>query len=99
MTTFYARMLDAETGAENSYQFDGPDDLMARTADEVVSVFFREVEDKILMHHVDWELNGILAQRSRGVVAALGSLIPKDNAPPLPFLLTVSARNNLTAAS
>ena len=71
---------------------------MRRTADEVVSTFFNYVEHQILTHHVDWEINGIIGQRDRGIVVAIGSLFPKNNAPPLPFLLTISGRNNARGA-
>jgi hypothetical protein len=91
MTTFHARLLDAETGSEGRYQFDAPEDLLRRTADEVVSTFFHAVEDQVLTQHIDWEVNGVLAQRDRGVVVAIGSLLPKAGAP-MPFALVVSSR-------
>ena len=90
MTTYYARILDAETGSEGRYPFEGPGDLMQRPADEVVSIFFEEVDREVLRDHVDWELNGVLNHRERGVVTALGSLIPKKNEPPIPFLLMIA---------
>lgn len=92
MTTFYARVLDGETGGEGAYTFEGPADLMSRTADEIVSAFFDKVENDILTKHVDWELNGILKNKERGVVTAMGSLISGKNEPPLPFLLMIAAR-------
>jgi hypothetical protein len=91
MTTYRARMLDADTGGEGRYQFDGPPDLMSRTADEIVTVFFDHVEKEVLRRHADWEINGVLKNRERGVVTAIGSLIPAKNDPPLPFLLMISA--------
>lgn len=93
MTTYYARILDAETGSEGSYPFEGPGDLMQRTTDEIVTTFFDEVDQEVLRDHVDWELNGVLNHRERGIVTAIGSLIPKRNEPPIPFLLVISARD------
>lgn len=90
MARYVARMLDAETGGEGIYQFEGPDQLMQRTADEIVSVFFDRVEKQILAHHVDWEINGVMKNRERGVVTAMGTLIPDKATPPLPFLLLIS---------
>jgi hypothetical protein len=94
MKTFYARVMDSETGGEGAYSFEGPDDLMKRTADEVVSIFFDHVDKQVLGRHADWEINGVLKNRDRGVVAAMGSLIPERDDPPLPFLLLISDRNS-----
>ena len=93
MATYYARMLDGETSGEGQYVFDGPADLMSRTADEIVGVFFEHVETQVLRGHVDWEINGVLKNRERRIVTAMGSLIPQKNDPPMPFLLLISDRN------
>ncbi|MDX2202664.1 MAG: hypothetical protein NW223_07935 [Hyphomicrobiaceae bacterium] len=89
---YHARMLSADGSGEAAYTFEGPPNLMELTADEVVSVFFAHVEKSILQQHVDWEINGILKNKERRVVTALGSLIPHKNDPPLPFLLLISDR-------
>jgi hypothetical protein len=94
MATYHARMLDAETGGEGSYDFEGPQDLMSRTADEIVTVFFDHVEQKILHHHTDWEVNGIMKNRERRVVTAMGSLLANGDEPPLPFLLLISDQDS-----
>ena len=44
MTKFFARMLDAETDGEGGYAFEGPEDLLSRTADEIVNTFFEQAE-------------------------------------------------------
>ena len=90
MATYYARMLDAETNGEGAYSFEGPDDLMRKTADEVVTTFFEYVEKELLQGHADWEINGVVKNKERGIVTAIGSLIPEKNDPPLPFLLLIS---------
>jgi hypothetical protein len=90
-------MLDAENGNEASYQFSGPPDLMKQVADDVIGVFFNEVDHEILGGHVDWELNGALNNRERGVVTAIGSLLPKEDTPPIPFLLMISDHNGQRA--
>ncbi|MDX2309003.1 MAG: hypothetical protein NW216_12240 [Hyphomicrobium sp.] len=92
MRTYYARMMDAATGGEGSYRFEGPEDLMKRTADEVVTVFFEAIGPKILESMVDWEVNGALKNRDRGIVTAMGALIPDRNEPDMPFLLMISDR-------
>jgi hypothetical protein len=94
MATYYARMLDAETNGEGSYAFEGPSDLMQKTADEIVSLFFDHVEKEVLRTHADWEVNGVMKNKERGIVTAIGSLIPEKNDPPLPFLLLISNQAN-----
>ena len=93
MTTYFARMLDAENGNEASYEFSGPPDLMNLTANDIVGVFFDDVDHTILDDHVDWELNAALKNPERRVVTAVGSLIPKKDTPPIPFLLMISDHN------
>jgi hypothetical protein len=93
MANYYARMLDAETNGEGSYVFEGPDDLMHRTADEIVALFFDHVEREVLKTHADWEINGIMKNKERGIVTAMGSLIPQKDDPPLPFLLLITGEN------
>ena len=92
MPRYYARMLDANTSGEGSYAFEGPPDLMRKTADEIVAAFFEYIERDILKAHADWELNGAMKNKERDVVTAIGSLIPHKNDPPLPFLLMISNR-------
>ncbi len=95
MATYYARMMDGATGGEGAYEFTGPDDLMSRTADEIVTTFFDHVENQVLTRHADWELNGAIKNRPHGVVTAMGTLIPERNDEPLPFLLMIAAHNGL----
>jgi hypothetical protein len=93
MITYFARIMDAETGSEAGYKFDGPPDLMSRTADEIVGTFFDELDREVLHDHLDWELNAVMNNRDRRVVTAIGSLIPEKNDPPIPFLLMISDHN------
>lgn len=90
MAKFSARMLDAETGGEGNYHFEGPADLMKRTADEIVTTFFDHVDTEVLKSNVDWELNGVFKNRERGIVTAMGSLVPAKDEAPMPFLLMIS---------
>ena len=90
MAIYTARMLDAASRGEGVYNFEGPTDLMSRTADEIVAVFFEHVEQQVLRTHVDWEVNGVMKNRDRRVVTAMGSLIPQKDDPPMPFLLLIS---------
>lgn len=90
MTTYYARILDAENGNEAGYEFEGPPDLMTRPADDIVGTFFDQADHMILDDHMDWELNGALNNRERRVVTGIGSLVPKKGTPPIPFLIMIS---------
>lgn len=93
MALYHARMLDAETSGENTYDFEGPPDLMRKTADEIVTTFFDYVDTELLSKRADWEINGVMKNKERGVVTAIGSLIPEKDDPPLPFLLLITAHN------
>lgn len=92
MAHYYARMLDATTGGEGEYKFDGPDGLFRETSDEIVRVFFAHIEDEILKTHADWELKAVSKNAERRVITAIGSLIPAKDEPELPFLLFISDR-------
>jgi hypothetical protein len=87
---FYARMMDASTGGEGAYEFDGPENLFSKTADEIVTAFFEHIENDVLKHHADWEINGVMKNKERSVVTALGSLTPSENDAPLPFMVMIS---------
>jgi hypothetical protein len=89
---YYAKMIDGQTGGEGSYQFDGADNLMSLTADEIVSTFFDHVERDVLQRHSDWELNSVMKNKPLRVVTALGSLVPANGGDPSPFLLMISER-------
>lgn len=91
MARFTARMLDADTGGEGVYQFEAPDDLLARTPARVVGQFMAQVDRSLLPHeHVDYELNASMKNAEKGVVTAMGSLI-LERQPPIPFLLMIAA--------
>ncbi len=91
MATYTARMMSAETGGEGIYTFEADANLMRRTADEIVGVFFDHVEDKVLKQNVDWELNSAMKSKAHSVVTAMGALVTEDDQPSLPFLLMISA--------
>lgn len=91
MARYTARMMDAETGGEGRYDFDGPDDLLQQTPVRVVRAFMEHVDREMFpLTHVDYELNAAFKDAGRGVITALGSLI-HDGDPPSPFLLMISA--------
>lgn len=91
MATYTARMMSAETGGEGLYTFEADSNLMKRTADEIVGVFFDHVEHTVLKQNVDWELNSAMKSKAHGVVTAMGALVTEDDQPSMPFLLMISA--------
>ncbi|MEQ8604773.1 MAG: hypothetical protein RIB45_15775 [Marivibrio sp.] len=91
MARYTARMMDAATGGEGRYDFEGPDDLLRQTPVRVVRAFMEHVDrDMFPLTHVDYELNAAYKDQDRGVVTAMGSLI-HDGDPPSPFLLMIAA--------
>lgn len=94
MATYYAKLLDAETNGEGAYSFEGPPDLMRKTADEIVAAFFDHVEQNVLKDGADWEVNGVMKNKERGIVTAIGSLIPEKDDAPMPFLLLISSQRS-----
>jgi hypothetical protein len=86
---YYGRMLDAVTGGEGKYEFEGPSDLMQRTADEIVSRFFETIEDEMPGQPIDWEINHVFKNSDRRMVVATGSLIHKQEEPS-PYLLLIA---------
>ena len=90
MPRYQAQMLNtAEGSIAGSYPFDGPEELLDQTADQVVRVFFEHVDRDIFHHHVDYEMNMAFKSKGGDAVTAMGSLILRDNAH-LPFMLLIS---------
>lgn len=93
MATFTARLVDAKTGNEGSYDFDGPDDLMDRTPVGVVRHFMEFVDQTVLpSQHVDYELNAAMKNRERRIVTAMGDLHFEHGEDPAPFMLMIAAK-------
>lgn len=54
MATYRARMIDSATGAEGSYDFEAPDDLLSTTPVRIVRTFMEHVDKDLFPHqHVD----------------------------------------------
>ncbi len=90
MARYVASVMDAETGGENRYPFEGPDGLLEETPVKVVRHFMEIVDRTILpAEHVDYELNFAMKNRERAVVTAAGSLI-REKGGEIPFLLMIA---------
>lgn len=93
MATFTARLLDAKSGNEGSYDFDGPDDLLSQTPVRVVRHFMEYIDKTVLpSQHMDYELNAALKNRERGIVTAMGDLHFEHGEDPAPFMLMIAAK-------
>ena len=91
MATFKARIMHAERGTEEIYDFDGPDDLMKKTPVKVIR-HFMEVVDKAMFprQHVEYELNACYKNKKFGVVTAIGHLHFEVDDADMPFMVMIS---------
>ncbi len=91
MATYVARMMDAASGGEGHYRFEGPDDLLDRRgAARVLMHFLDHIDRREFPHqHVDYELNGAHKSHEHGVVTGMGTLI-FEHSGPMPFLVMIS---------
>ncbi len=92
MATYVARMMDAASGNEGRYTFEGPDDLLTRRGpSRVLMHFLDQLDRREFPHqHVDYELNGAYKNREHGVVTGMGTL-EFENGATAPFLVMISA--------
>ena len=75
MTTYRARMMAHEGGAENSYDFEERPDLMSRMADEIVEAFMEHANRRIFgAEPVRYELNGVVKFPDKNVVVGMGRI-------------------------
>ena len=87
--TYRAAMLDAETGSNETYQFEAAADLFTRPADDIVDTFIGHLNDTGSdSHPLAYELNSAVKKTDKQVVMATGSLI-RDKGE-IPFLLMIS---------
>ena len=89
MASYRASVMDAETGGENRYPFEGPDDLMDRTPVQIVRFFMEHVDRRLLpAEKVDYELNFAVKNEPHRVVTAAGSLV-RERGGTIPFLMMI----------
>ena len=90
MTTYYARIMDASTGGEGTYEFTDGEKLLKKSPMKVIRAFMEHAShDLIPAQYEDYELNA--AFKHSGVVTGMGSLILTHD-PPIPFLIMISAK-------
>lgn len=91
MTTYRARMMDAETGGEGIHDFEAADDLLKHSPIRVVRTFFEQERRTELTDNVqDYELYAALKNKQHGIVTAMGALVV--NGSELPFMLMISRK-------
>ena len=91
MTTanYRAALLDAESGANESYQFEAESDLFTLPADEIIHVFVNYLNaHDYSKRQVGYELNSAIKKSDKQVVMATGSLLIGKGE--IPFLLMIS---------
>jgi hypothetical protein len=90
MARYTVRMMDADTGGEGRYGFEGADDLFARTPVQIVRAFMEHVDrDEFPHQHIEYELNAAFKNADKRVVTAMGQLI-LEHLPPIPFMLMIA---------
>ncbi len=86
---YRAALLDAETGANESYQFEAESDLFRMPADDIIHVFIKYLNSgKYTESPIGYELNSAVKKSDKLVVMATGSLLIERGE--IPFLLMIS---------
>ncbi len=75
MAKYKAVMFDAETGAQNTYEFDAPDDMMQRPRMKLVEAFMEYVDHvELPKEDVGYDVQTVLKNHEQGVVTVVGLL-------------------------
>ncbi len=86
---YRAALLDAETGANESYRFEAEPGLFLMPADEIIGVFIDYLNaNNYVNRQVGYELNSAIKKSDKQVVMATGSLLIGKGE--VPFLLMIS---------
>lgn len=82
MSKFRVIVVDAGTGGEGQYEFEGSGLLISASPMRVIRAFFESeiAQKRILPHFPDWEIYTAFRHEDRWVVTVTGSLIDKDGA-------------------
>lgn len=95
MAQFRARIMAADRGTEETYDFTAEDDLMVMAPEQVARVFFEAVEMVGFPRHdlvADIDAAFRRTAGGREVVTAMGSIHLDGHAgPPMPFMVMISA--------
>ena len=84
-----AIVMGPVSGSDSTYQFEAPDDLFSRPADEIVEAFANHIHEAgVIRSSASYELNSAMKNREKNVVTAIGNLIL--NGDHLPFVVMIS---------
>ena len=87
--TYLAAMMDAETGGNQNYEFEGAADLFRKPAHTIVDAFMASMASEDgRPAPISYELNSVIKKRQKKVVMATGSLIFDHGE--IPFLVMIS---------
>ena len=93
MTTYRARIMDADTGGEGVYDFEHREDLFDNPTDEIIEAFFEHADRTVMSrNHVNYEINGCMKHKDRDVVVAMGQLVLDNGPPAVPFTLIIGKK-------
>jgi hypothetical protein len=86
---YRAALLDAESGANESYKFEAECSLFTLPADEIIHVFINYLNaNEYSKRPVGYELNSALKKTDKRIVMATGALLIDKGE--IPFLLMIS---------
>lgn len=84
-----AVMFDADTGRQETYDFDAPDDIFQRPRMELIDMFFRYVDHvELPQDDVAYEIQTALKDHEAQVVTAVGVLRLAHGQ--IPFMVMIS---------
>jgi hypothetical protein len=87
--TYCAALLDAETGGNETYEFEANADLFQMPARDIVDTFIKHLDtESSYPSPMSYELNSAVKKKSRRIVMATGSLLVAKGE--IPFLLMIS---------
>ena len=72
---FKAIMVHGRSGAENTYGFQGPDDLFTRSPIKIMRHFMEHVSENKFVEHEDYEIFSALKNDTKTVVTVLGEFL------------------------
>lgn len=92
MVTYRAAFLDAETGGNDTYEFEAQADLFRMPARDIVDTFIKHLNNESSYPSpMSYELNSAVKKQTKKIVLATGSLIVAKGE--IPFLLMISPQN------
>lgn len=93
MATYVARIMDAETGGEGTYEFQAPRKLIKKSPVRAIKAFIEHADHNIVTgRHIDYHLNAAFNNREKGIITGLGALIAQDESE-MPFVVLITRKD------